>query len=42
MVQTLEQMQQGAFAEQIIPGFESMVRPSNVPSGAQLAPGLTQ
>jgi len=42
MAQTLEEMQQGAFAEQIIPGFESMVRPSNVPSGAQLAPGLTQ
>jgi hypothetical protein len=39
---TLEELQQQAFASHIIPGFESMVAPSAVPSGQQLAPGLTQ
>ena len=42
MAQTLEQMQQGAFASHIIPGLTSMVSPANIPSGAELAPGLTQ
>jgi len=42
MAQTLEEMQQGAFASHIIPGFTSMVADSAIPSGQQLAPGLTQ
>ena len=42
MAKTLEEMQQGAFAEYILPGFESMVKDEALPTGRELAPDLTQ
>ena len=42
MAQTMEQMQQSAYADYIMPGMESMLAPGAQPTGAQLAPDLTQ
>ena len=39
---TLQEIQQEQFAKTIIPGLQEMVKAQNVPTGAQLAPGLTQ
>lgn len=39
---TLDELQQQQYASNIIPGYESMLQPGNVPTGQQLAPGLTQ
>tara|TARA_R110000796_G_scaffold194503_1_gene310892 strand:- start:43 stop:813 length:771 start_codon:yes stop_codon:yes gene_type:complete len=38
---TLEQLQQQQYAANIIPGYQEMIQPQNVPTGQQLAPGFT-
>lgn len=37
---TLEEIQQQQYAQNIIPGMQEMMKPSSIPTGAQLAPGF--
>jgi hypothetical protein len=39
---TMEELQQQDYAKYIMPGYREMIDPKNVPTGQQLAPGLTQ
>ena len=39
---TMDELRQQDYAKYIMPGYREMIDPKNVPTGQQLAPGLTQ